>query len=181
MREEEIQMQDQTRRISLITSGALIAFLALFLLIAACSDDDDDADPTATTPPDSSEPQATEPSDTEPPDSETTVDTSLTEFEIALSVESAAPGTVTFNASSDGAIFHNLRVVATDLDPDALPTNDSTFTVDESELDVVGSTDDLDPGESEELTVDLPSGSYVLICNIPTHYDAGMSLAFEVE
>ena len=100
---------------------------------------------------------------------------------MAPSEDSAAAGTVTFNTTSDGQIFHNLRVIATDLDPDALPVDDATFTVDESQVDVVGSIADLDPGDAEELTVELEAGNYVLICNIPTHYDIGMTVGFTVE
>ena len=118
---------------------------------------------------------------TEPAALETTVDVSLLEFAVDLSTETASAGTFTFNVTSDGAIFHNLRVIATDLAPDALPTDDATFSVDEEQLDVLASTDDLDPGEQETLTVELAAGSYVLICNIPAHYDGGMTVAFTVE
>ena len=97
------------------------------------------------------------------------------------SAGSVPAGTVTFNVSSDGAIFHNLIVVATDLAPDGLPVDGALFAVDEQQVEVVASTADLDPGDTEELTVDLAAGDYVLICNIPTHYSAGMTVAFTVE
>ena len=182
----------KAKRISIRTAGALFALLSLLLFVAAaCGDDGDDADPTATEPaveeptatesaPD--EPEPTEPvaDPTEPAASETTIDVSLTEFVVEPSTGTASAGAFTFNVSSDGAIFHNLRVIATDLAPDALPTDDATFGVDESQLDVVASSADLDPGDAEELTVDLVAGSYVLICNIPTHYDIGMTVAFTV-
>ena len=35
-------------------------------------------------------------------------------------------------------------------------------------------------GATEELTVDLEAGSYVLVCNIPAHYRQGMSTPFTV-
>lgn len=182
------------RRKIVIVMGAVVALLSLLFLVAACSSDDDgDADPTATEV-SAEDPAATEPADEpeptdsaepdptdEPAGSETSVDVSLTEFVLDPSVESVPAGTVTFNVSSDGAIFHNLRVVATDLDPDGLPTDDATFGVDEAQVDIVGGTADLDPGDTEELSVDLAAGNYVLICNIPTHYDIGMAVAFTVE
>ncbi len=138
-----------------------------------------DAEPT-------DEPEPTEPADEpeptdEPTAAETSVDVGLSEFVLEPSVDSVPAGTVTFNVSSDGAIFHNLRIVATDLDPDGLPTDDATFGVDEAQVDIVGGTADLDPGDTEELTVDLAAGNYVLICNIPTHYDLDMRVAFSVE
>ena len=166
----------KTKRVSIRAAGALLALLSLLLFVAAaCDDDGDDADPTAT------EPAIEEPTATEPSASETTVDVSLSEFVVDLSTDTASAGTFTFNVTSDGAIFHNLKVIATDLAPDALPTDDATFSADEGQLDVVASSEDLDPGEQDTLTVDLAAGSYVLICNIPTHYQGGMTTAFTVE
>ena len=182
----------KAKRISIRAAGALFALLSLLLFVAAaCGDDGDDADPTATEPaveePTATEPEAADPTATEPaveptePASETTIDVSLSEFVLEPSTDTASAGTFTFNVTSNGAIFHNLRVIATDLAPDALPTDDATFSADEEQLDVVASTEDLDPGEQETLTVELAAGSYVLICNIATHYDLGMAVAFTVE
>ncbi len=183
-------------RVSIRAAGALFALLALLLFVAAaCSDDSDDPGPTATEPaveeptateraaadPTATEPAAADPTATEPAAPETTVNVSLTEFVVGPSTDTASVGTLTFNITSDGAIFHNLRVIATDLAPDALPTDDATLSVDEEQLDVVASTDDLDPDEQETLTVELAAGSYVLICNIPGHYESGMTTAFSVQ
>lgn len=165
------------KRVPFGAATALLVLLSLLVLVAACSDDDSDADPTATTAP-AGDQAATE---TDAPPAETSVDVSLTEFVIAPSIGAVPAGTVTFNVTSDGGIFHNFKVVATDLAVDDLPTDDATFAVDESQVDVLGLTEDLDPGEVEELTVELEAGNYVLICNIPTHYGAGMAVAFTVE
>ena len=172
------------KRISIRATGALVALLSLLLFVAACSDDGGDADPTATSAveePTATEPAATDPTATEPAASETMVDVSLTEFVVGPSTDTASAGAFTFNIRSEGAIFHNLRVIATDLAPDALPTDDATFSADEEQLDVVASSDELDPGEQETLTVELAVGNYVLICNIPGHYEGGMTTAFSVE
>ena len=176
----------KTKRMPFGAAGALLALIALLLLVVACGDDNGDADPTATEvlaeDPVATEPaDEPEPTDTETAAAETSVDVSLSEFMVEPSVDSVPAGTVTFNVSSDGAIFHNLKVVATDLAPDALPLDDTGFAVDEEQVTVVGSTADLEAGEAEELTVELEAGSYVLICNVPTHYDVGMTVAFTVE
>ena len=155
----------KAKRMSIGAAGALFALLSLLLFVAACNGDDGDADPMAT----------------EPAAAETSVDVRLIEFAVELSVDSVPAGTVTFNTSSEGAIFHNVKVIATDLAPDALPIDDALFAVDEEQVDVVASTADLDPGEQETLTVELAAGSYVLICNIPGHYEGGMATAFTVE
>lgn len=175
----------KAKRMSFGAAGALFALLSLLLFVAACNGDDGDADPTATEPaaeePTATEPAAGEPTATEPAASETTIDVSLREFVVEPSIDTAPAGTITFNVTSDASIFHNLKVIATDLAPDALPVDDALFAVDEEQVDVVASTADLDPGEQETLTVELAAGSYVLICNIPTHYGAGMTVVFTVE
>ena len=81
--------------------------------------------------------------------------------------------------SNDGTQDHNLRVIATDLPPDDLPT--SRGAVDEEQLNVVGSTPDFAAGSIQGVTVEqLSPGNYVLICNVPGHYLSGMRLGFEV-
>ncbi len=136
----------------------------------------DEPEPTEPAEPD---PTAAEP--TVPAPSETTIDVSLVEFVIEPSIGMAPAGTITFNVSSEGIIFHNFKIVATGLSPDALPFDDALFTVDEEQVNIVASTADLDPGEQETLIVELAAGSYVLFCNIPTHYQVGMAVAFTVE
>jgi len=39
---------------------------------------------------------------------------------------------------------------------------------------------ELEPGKWGSLTVTLPPGKYLLICNLPGHYGAGMSTEFAV-
>ena len=182
------------KRLSFGVAGGL---LALLLFVASCSSGDGDAnhvDATATGPaaenptateraaePTATEPAAQAPTATEPAAVETAVGVRLAEFAVEPSMSSVPSGTVTFNVSSEGAIFHNFNIIATDLAPDALPVDGALFAVDEEQVDVVANTANLNPGEQATLTVDLPAGSYVLICNVPTHYQAGMTVAFTVE
>ena len=155
-----------------ILVGAVIAILSLAFLAAACGEDEEgdgaETPPAGETPP-------------ETPAGETTVDISLVEFDLILSTDTVPAGTVTFNLSNDGAAVHNLRVVKTDLAPDALPYNEDDFMVDESQVDVSASSEDIDVGETGVVTADLEAGSYVLICNIPTHYEADMYTTFTVQ
>ncbi|MCH8302057.1 MAG: hypothetical protein IH912_04830, partial [Proteobacteria bacterium] len=55
-----------------------------------------------------------------------------------------------------------------------------TNMVDESQVDVVASSQDLAQGETETVSAILEGGSYVLICNLPSHYLAGQYTAFSV-
>jgi uncharacterized cupredoxin-like copper-binding protein len=114
-----------------------------------------------------------------PPPSGDGITVELDEFTVVPNPATTGAGQVTFTASNVGSITHNLRVIATDLAPDALPvTGDAT--VDESAVDVVASSDDIDPEAQEELTAELAEGTYVLICNVPSHYDGGMHAGFTV-
>jgi uncharacterized cupredoxin-like copper-binding protein len=46
--------------------------------------------------------------------------------------------------------------------------------VDEKKLKSMGEVSELKPGEDGELKANLVPGSYVLLCNIKSHYEAGM-------
>lgn len=108
------------------------------------------------------------------------VNVSLTEFAVSPDPESVPAGPVTFQVSNDGTIDHNLRVIATDLAADALPEDGPVVDEASPELEVLGSTPDFGPGESQTVNVTLEPGAYVLICNFAGHYASGMFTTFEV-
>ncbi len=110
----------------------------------------------------------------------TEVGVSLAEFSIAPDPATIVDGAVNFQVNNDGVILHDFRVIATDLAVDALPMDSSGLQVDESQVDVVGSSQLLEAGTSELVAVQLPPGNYVLICNVATHYQAGMRIGFSV-
>ena len=174
--------------------GLLVAVLTLSVALAACGGDDeeDGGEPTAeateeaTATEEAAEtPEATETEEaqtTEPSDGgATTLSVSLSEFSVEPALDSAPAGTVTFEVRNDGGTVHDFRVIRSDAPLGELPMNEDEFVVDEEEVDVVGSLDTLDEGDSDELTVDLEAGRYVLICNVPTHYESGMETEFTVE
>jgi hypothetical protein len=102
-------------------------------------------------------------------------------FEVSIKPSSVAAGAVDFEISNDGAgLPHNLRVIRTDLAPDALPVDGDTNMVDESQVDVVASSQDIAQDAMETVSATLPGGNYVLICNLPSHYLAGQYTAFSV-
>lgn len=105
------------------------------------------------------------------------VTVSLTEFAVAATPPNVPAGDVAFQVNNDGAIIHNLRVIATNLAPDALPITGGS--VDEAQVNVVASSADLAGGGSAIVNANLPAGNYVLICNILGHYGAGMFTAFQ--
>ncbi len=49
-----------------------------------------------------------------------------------------------------------------------------------SEDGALGEVADLEPGKDGTLTVSLPAGKYVLLCNLPGHFAGGMYATLDV-
>ncbi len=71
-------------------------------------------------------------------------------------------------------VLHELIVVAVDNPQAALPYDYSKAKVAEDQIKVLGESGDLKPGASYAFDVTLTPGTYLLICNVPGHYAAGM-------
>jgi uncharacterized cupredoxin-like copper-binding protein len=108
------------------------------------------------------------------------ISTTLTDTAISVATSSAAPGSITFDARNDGTATHELYVFRTDLAPDALPVEDGQVREDADGVEFIAEVEDIAPGTTKPLTVDLDAGSYVLLCNLPGHYQSGMRAAFDV-
>jgi uncharacterized cupredoxin-like copper-binding protein len=108
------------------------------------------------------------------------VKASISEFKLELDSASAPAGSVTFDVTNNGKIDHEFVVFKTDLAADKLPLTADGTTVDEEGTGVtaVDEIAEFGPGKMESLTVDLPAGHYVLICNVPTHYTKGIRAEF---
>ena len=113
----------------------------------------------------------------------------LQEWAIVPTPASAPAGDVTFQVSNTGPEdVHEFVVLKTDLDAGALPTDDTGAVVEEGEgIEVVDEIEDIPVGESQDLTVSLEAGKYVLLCNIysaeeqEAHYALGMRTNLTVE
>ena len=103
----------------------------------------------------------------------------LAEFTVTAPSGSAPSGTITFNVSNAGVVVHNFRVIRSGAAPDALPIAGGV--VDEGAVDVVARIEEFPAGVTESVKVDLAAGSYLLICNVPGHYQLGMTTAFTVQ
>jgi uncharacterized cupredoxin-like copper-binding protein len=118
-----------------------------------------------------------------------TVDVTLQEFAVGVDPASVSAGEVTFSVTNDGPDdVHEFVVIQTDLGPTELPTDENGAVEETGEgMEVIDEIEDMEVGASEDLTVDLEAGSYVLICNIwdedeqESHYQEGMRVAFTVE
>lgn len=110
-----------------------------------------------------------------------TIDVSLQEWAIRSSVDAVTdPAYVTIVASNFGPDRpHELLVIRTDRAPDALPTGPDG-SVAKEQVDIVGATAPF--VGSEEITLALSPGNYVLVCNLTevvggelrAHYGLGM-------
>lgn len=112
--------------------------------------------------------------------------------EVAVIPESTTipAGSVTLEATNMGpALQHELVVVRTDLPASGLPTlEDGSFDESAEGVEVLGEIEELEPGQSASITLDLPLGHYVFLCNVVSdqdgvpfsHYNAGMYVDVEV-
>ena len=84
-------------------------------------------------------------------------------------------GKVTFNVSNKSeTLVHEFVVVASGDSVELWPYNDSEQEVQEDALKVVNEIEDIQPGKSGTLTVELSPGKYTMFCNIAGHFKAGM-------
>jgi uncharacterized cupredoxin-like copper-binding protein len=144
----------------------LIAVItALAFGLAACGDDESDTSTTAASSDTST--STTEESTTEEDTTASggggggeTVDISETEFKIDPADPTVKAGSVTFAVSNDGSQVHNLEIEGNGVEEE---------------------TEDLDGGQSAELTVDLEPGTYEMYCSIDGHRDLGMEGSITVQ
>lgn len=90
-------------------------------------------------------------------------------------------GTVAFDITNwSRSIIHEVVVIAVD-SPDApLPYDYENQIVPETQVKMLGESEELEPNGSGTLELNLDPGSYLLVCNIPGHYAAGMVLPLTV-
>ncbi len=109
------------------------------------------------------------------------VDLSKATMGIKLSRTSAPHGVVTFKVTNSSKDTIHEMIVMYLADPSKpLPYLDGEQRVDEDKAGDKGEVSELDPGKSGSLTVPLQPGKYLLICNVPGHYAAGMWTEFDV-
>lgn len=105
----------------------------------------------------------------------------LSEWKIGLSESTVSAGKVEIAAENAGTMVHELVIIRTDTAPDKLPVSASQK-VDEAKAgDVIDEIEEFKAGTTETKTIDLAAGAYVLICNIPEHYEAGMRVGLTVK
>ncbi len=92
---------------------------------------------------------------------------------ISLDKHFAPAGKVTFRVSNTSRdLEHEMVVIRVDNFHAAIPYKDGG--VDEEAMHALGEVSELPPGKSGALTLDLEPGKYLLICNVPGHFEMGM-------
>jgi uncharacterized cupredoxin-like copper-binding protein len=117
----------------------------------------------------------------------TRVSVTLDEWNVTPAETTVKGGNLDFVVTNAGTRPHEFVIFKTDLAPDALPTANGE--VEEDKLDHIDELDVFPAGKTESLSVDLPPGHYVFICNILetppgqpaiSHYQNGMRVGFTV-
>ncbi len=131
------------------------AFMALALVLAACSNPDEGA----------------------PAGSQVVAE--LSDYKITVNVPSVKAGKIKIGVRNLAAMEHSFQVLKTDLIPDKLPVDGASAKAKEDGK--VGDIPSIPAGKSASVTVDLVPGKYVFICNVAGHYQLGMHTGFTVE
>ncbi len=107
---------------------------------------------------------------------------SVSGMEIKTDTPTVKAGRVTLQAINQSKeLVHEVLVVAAPQSAAQLPYDAKHDEVIERRIHSLGEIADLKPGATGKLTVNLRPGTYLLFCNQPGHYKAGMSTMLTVE
>lgn len=100
---------------------------------------------------------------------------------ITLDKTTVPAGQVTFKVHNHAASEeHEMVLVKLKSADQMIAVNAAKHRVDESKLKSLGEVADLKPGKDGQLSVSLTPGSYLLLCNIKGHFEAGMKASLTV-
>lgn len=104
------------------------------------------------------------------------------DFTIQAPVAAVRPGLVDFTVTNAGASPHELLIFRASQPPDQLPTGaDGRVQEDSDQITkVFDSGDNIAPNTSRVFHTALVPGTYVMVCNLPGHYRAGMHATLTV-
>jgi uncharacterized cupredoxin-like copper-binding protein len=101
------------------------------------------------------------------------------EWGIKTSKKTGHTGKITFAVHNAGKLKHQFIVLRTNLPANKLPLHGATVNL--KKAGKVLGTITLAPGKNGRLSLTLKAGHYVLLCNLPAHYQAGQHAAFQVK
>lgn len=98
----------------------------------------------------------------------------MDEWDMTPSITSVPAGKVSFLAVNQGKVEHEVVVLKTDKSPKDMVMALGGMKVDETTSGETIGEVEVEAGATGASTFDLGPGQYVLICNVPEHYKAGM-------
>jgi uncharacterized cupredoxin-like copper-binding protein len=114
----------------------------------------------------------------------------LKDFYVHPDTTHAKTGRLTLEAVNEGMSVHELVILKTDLNPAALPRKEAKprqgivteylVNEDDARIKTIDEIEEFPAGTSQQKTVALDPGHYVLFCNIPGHYDKGMYASLHI-
>jgi uncharacterized cupredoxin-like copper-binding protein len=148
---------------------------ALTLALAGCGGDSAKTETQAVDTSTSSE-QTTSSTTTSAPAGTTALTVTMTDFAFTPKNPTVPAGPVTLTAPNEGRAPHELVLIKFAGDPGTLPTKADGDADEDAfpESALPGEIGETEPGSSGTLTITLPAGKYVMLCNVPAHYKAGM-------
>jgi uncharacterized cupredoxin-like copper-binding protein len=100
---------------------------------------------------------------------------------ISINPKSVLHGTMKFNVVNKSSnVIHEMILSPVADEAKLLAYIEKENRVDEGNSIHLGEVSELDPGKSGTLIVDVKPGKYILYCNLPGHYMAGMWTMLEV-
>ena len=166
------------RNLTLASGAAVLATASLFA--TGCGSSSSTADSSTSTPAAATTAPAetTAPATTTAPAATAKVAVVMgkpKEFSLVPSAASVAAGKVTFNVVNQGKILHEFVIV-----PGASAAALKEANGEANEDGSPGEVPDVKAGAKGSVTVTLPAGDYVLLCNLPGHFAGGMYATLKV-
>lgn len=103
----------------------------------------------------------------------------MKEYSVTVSPATFKAGTIKFGVRNLGAMVHQFDLIKTDLAADKIPIDPTTAKAKEDGL--VKQVLNIQPGKVATASADLAPGHYVIICNVPGHYQLLMRADFTVQ
>lgn len=104
----------------------------------------------------------------------------LSEWGVGVSSSQVSAGEIAFHIVNNGLLLHEVVVLDTPESADALATRNGTVDFSAIPGDPVAELGEVGPSDTLDASLLLEPGTYVLFCNIPGHYSAGMYATLEV-
>jgi uncharacterized cupredoxin-like copper-binding protein len=100
------------------------------------------------------------------------VNVTLEDFGVTLDRSTVPSGTVTFAVKNEGPSLHEIEIFAGAEAGRVLEVDRSV--ADATGLELVDEVENVLSGSTTRLTVRLEPGTYLVVCNLPDHYQQGM-------